>query len=704
MANQLKLVDKETLKSCHTEAEYYENSYTLIGLKDYLQGTRITPSVSMKLGQRREVSLAAVNRSGAFIRYNNGVIKELKKGYLPIVLTDVIVDEALQYQTEMFVGPIKNAPFDGMDTTEKNYLNYLRLRMKNKSGTKETAEMKIEITEHFSKGVPSFRPIELKDDKTHWIGYVNGKILFLLPKQVNVHISVENSTIVFTSELDSGEESLVDVRFVFALVNDADKLRPDVGHDTARLEVEQFWEDFLNEGTQLSIPHKKAIHTLKASIIYTFMTRDRGEIHPGVGFYDRFWTRDAAFINYSVQMLNFTKQAFDTLASFWERTENEDGSLMSHRGQLDGTGQGLWGLYQYYMLSRDAGWLNEVYPRLKKAADWIVKTRRKDLPVNDPYFGLMPNSLADGECLWNGEYHIVGYDLWSLRGLICFSKLAQYVGKEEDAATYLAEFKSYKQDVLKALERSGVNYFPPSYELKGTHWSNIKSVFPYPVFDAFDSRVLATMEEAEKTFVEGVCSWDGAEEDMGEVIELPMKAIHPYMSTYVTQTRLLQGDYKKVAEHFDAMLEHTTSTHGFPEGIFNEYRLAWNDTLPHIYGHATYIILLRRMLIHEEEQSLHLGLGTPCEWFSEGDGIHIHDALTEFGAMSYEAVVEGKVLHAKIIPPKRNDVSEIIFYLPPNFAKSIVKVNGQKCEHDGRKLKVPSHIYNEVIKIEAHQE
>lgn len=703
MAQQVRMLKgTAAFKNNHSEKEYFENSYSLIGLKDYMTGTRITPNVAMKLQQARKVSLAAATTNGAFMPYNNQVIKELKKGYLPVVTTDIVIEEALRYRTEMFVGPLKNAPLDGMDTTEENYINYLHVTMGNVSAGKQTAAMRLDITEHFSTEVASVRDLQLRDNGSHKIGFVNGQVLFILKKQDNVKVAVENAALVITAELPSKAEAAFEIRFAAMLIDDADLLRPEVAYETALQEVEQFWENFLNQGTQIELPNEKAINTLKASIVYTFITRDRGEIHPGEEFYDLFWVRDAVFINYSIQMMNFTKDAYDSLDAFWKCTENEDGSLMSHEGQLDGTGQGLWGLYQYYKLSRDDAWLTNVYPRLKRAADWILNTRRKDLPICDPYYGLMPNSLADGECLWDGQYHIVGYDLWSLRGLKCFAELAEALGKHEDAAKYMAEFEHYKKCVLNALDRAGVDYFPPSYELKGTHWSNIKSVFPTPIIDPMDPRVSRTMDEAEKTFVEGVCGWAGTGEDMGEIHELPMKAIHPYMSTYVTQTRLVQGDYKKVYEHFQALLEHTTSTHGFPEGIFYEYRLAWNDLIPHIYGAATYIILLRRMLIHDEGKTLHLGLGTPSEWLTEGEGVQVRNALTEFGVMSYEAKFDGQKLRAKIEPPTRNEVKEINFYVPDTLAGNKVTVNGEEYNgFDGRKITIPSHLYKDTIIVEV---
>src|SRR5699024_674217 len=120
------------------------------------------------------------------------------------------------------------------------------------------------------------------------------------------------------------------------------------------------------------------------------------------------------------------------------------------------------------------------------------------------------------------------------------------------------------------------------------------------------------------------------------------------------------------------------------------------------YGHATYIILLRRMLIYENGQTLHLGLGTPAEWLIEGDGVQVHNAQTEFGVMSYKAKFDGQKLSAEIVPPIRNEIEEIYFYVPTPLDGDRVVINGEICnDFDGRKVKIPSYLYKNTINLEA---
>ena len=50
---------------------------------------------------------------------------------------------------------------------------------------------------------------------------------------------------------------------------------------------------------------------------------------------------------------------------------------------------------------------------------------RRQAPADSPFAGLLPAASADGEFLWDGKHHIVGYDLWNLRGLLCTADAAR---------------------------------------------------------------------------------------------------------------------------------------------------------------------------------------------------------------------------------------------------------------------------------------
>ena len=110
-------------------------------------------------------------------------------------------------------------------------------------------------------------------------------------------------------------------------------------------------------------------------------------------------------------------------------------------------------LWQYYRITGDRAWLKKAYPQMLKAVDWIKRSRRQ-VPAASPFAGLLPAAPADGEFLWDGKHHIVGYDLWNLRGLLCTLRGPGSCtpGVERPAAEYAA----YHQDFDAACRRTGL--------------------------------------------------------------------------------------------------------------------------------------------------------------------------------------------------------------------------------------------------------
>ena len=211
-----------------------------------------------------------------------------------------------------------------------------------------------------------------------------------------------------------------------------------------------------------------------------------------------------------------------------------------------------------------------------RAVQWTMQARRS---TPAPFTGVLPPAPADGEYLWEGQHHIVGYDLWNLRGMLCTAAAAQTLGKHDDAAQLLTEADAYRKDIDAAWKKTGLPHFPPSWEGDGTHWGNTETLWPTELFDRDDPRVAALSQfvrhEFAGGFIEGTMQWKGG----GNV-----QAIHPYMGAYTTMTDLVRGQHEQVVEDFYWYLLHSTAAHAFPEGIYYKRRVAWSDTIPHVTG------------------------------------------------------------------------------------------------------------------------
>jgi hypothetical protein len=287
---------------------------------------------------------------------------------------------------------------------------------------------------------------------------------------------------------------------------------------------------------------------------------------------------------------------------------------------------------------------------------------RRRARADSPYAGLLPAAPADGEWLWDGKNHIVGYDFWNLRGILCTATAAQALGKTGDAAELLKEAKLYREAMETVWKRLGIQHFPPSWENAGTHWGNTEILWPTEIFASDDSRVTTLLKEVRARhlggFVEGTMRRDAP-----DIVGGP-EGILPYMSAYSTMAMLILGRDEQVVEDFYWYLLHSTATNAFPEGVFFKHRTAWLNTIPHATGAANYAILLRHMLLHEQNDELHLLSAVPDGWLADGQEMRVERAPTHFGPMSLRVRGMKNGVGITLDPPKREPPKKIVLHLP----------------------------------------
>jgi hypothetical protein len=293
---------------------------------------------------------------------------------------------------------------------------------------------------------------------------------------------------------------------------------------------------------------------------------------------------------------------------------------------------------------------------MRRAVEWFKQAHRQT-PADSPFAGVLPNAGADGEYLWDGKHHIVGYDLWNLRGVLCTADAAQALGEMADARAFRHEADDYRQAIDAAMKRTGLPHFPPAWEKVGTHWGNSETLWPTELFAPDDPRVTASLREVREQFMggflEGTIRWAGFPD-----------VIHPYMSSYTTMASLARGEHEQFIADFYWYLLHSTATHAFPEGIYYKKRTAWSDTIPHATGAANYAFLLRHALVHERGDELHLLSGVPDWWLEAGREIRVENAPTHFGPLSLRVRGKAGGVEVKFNPPRRQSPGRVVLHLP----------------------------------------
>lgn len=616
----LALLGSAGLRAADEPFNYFRNSWNVIGLKDYAHGTRVTPDNRLLLAAGRE---AQIRFGGGLRPLSRQQVKTLLDGWLPVILLTA-QDGNVRYDFRLWATPLPTVSdwrkaFDWPVETE-NYLNWITGRVTNAGN--EVAEAK-------------------------WDVKVRGATT-----------SEETAeTFVFRLQPGQTQENVVRLSFEPAAAGEVAGAGT-WSNEKPELWLErtvQYWRGLLDGAARIEVPCRKATETLRAAHVCQLIANDHGELHGGEGFYDEFYIRDGGYQLMELEEAGLWDAAAKAVAPYL-RHQRADGRFETQTKQFDANGQALWVLWQYARITGDRPWLERAYPHMRRAAEWITQARRES-PADSPYAGLLPAAPADGEFLWDGKHHILGYDFWNLRGLLCVADAAEQLGRTDEVRQLRDEAAQFRAAIDAACRRSGLSYFPPSWEKDGTHWGNTETLWPTPIFPADDPRVGATIDHARRVhgggFIEGTIQWLGGS-----------PAIHPYMSAYTTMASLRRGEHEQVVEDFFWYLLHSTAAHAFPEGIFPSRRFAWSDTIPHVTGASNYALMLRHMLVDERGDELHLLAAVPDGWLAKGQSIQIQRAPTHFGEIGLTVTGVANGVTVQLTPPQRQKPKRIVLYLP----------------------------------------
>jgi hypothetical protein len=601
-------------RSAEAPFDYFQNSWSVIGLKDYDDGTRLTPANELLLANKTRLRLSCGPQLTPLSRKQT---KTLLEGWLPVVLLATEQD-SVRYEFTLWATPlptVKNwrAAFD-WPTEGDNFLNWVQVKATN----------------------PGPSPAEAR---------------------VRLDLLVTNAPVptAWSASLAPGRSAETCFRIPFKPVAGAgafDKESPKAWLDR----TVTYWRDLMAKAALIEVPCEKATQALRAAHVCQLLASDHGVLHAGEGFYDEFYIRDAAYQVLELEEAGLLDAARKAVAAYL-KAQRADGRFETQAGQFDANGQALWVIWQFYKITGDRAWLKQAYPQMRRAVEWTMRARR-EARTDSPFAGLLPNAVADGEFLWDGKHHIVGYDFWNLRGLLCVADAAHVLGEQADAQSFQREAADYRRAIDTAWQRTGLAWFPPSWEKAGTHWGNTEVLWPTELFAVDDARVGALLAEVRERhgggFCEGTIRWTGSSEPV----------IHPYLSAYTTMNSLVRGEHEKFVEEFYWYLLHSTATHAFPEGIFYGRRFAWSDTIPHATGAANFAFLLRHALVHERGDELHLLLGAPDWWLENGREIRIENAPTHFGTMSLRLRGTPTGVEIKLDPPRRQPPASIVLHLP----------------------------------------
>jgi hypothetical protein len=667
--------------------------------------------------------------AGTPLKPLNSRVRTLDEGFLPVINYGALID-GIEYRVKAFAAPV------GLDPAA-NLLAFVRITATNPGKSPQRAAIGARVFEHQGPWRQPFfdhtKPLWWADrfiDQAAWLPWKlwepttvrNGEVHRTDSKHLIFHYRPDPSgwqvleaaaniePFEFVIRLAPGQSASVDVTMPWVPVA-SDRAAQvaavaAAGFDDYLDRSSGFWRRQLTQGAGFEVPEQKVMEMQRASLMYDLMARNRqedGKTHiqtvSGVQ-YNRFFSRDAAFIIHTYDLLGLPKVAEECIEHVLLKDDHgrPTGLLATHP---DAWGQALWTLAAHYRITGDLAFAERVYPAVPGHVAKLEAETATDpwglWPVAGPY----DNERIDG--------HYTGHSFWVLRGLQDAAQLAAAVGKTDDARRFNKLYDDYHgrfMTRLKAITAKTGGYIPPGLDdpLAGMDWENASGgVYPFGVIPAADPMVKNTVSTVrDYAYQEGIMTYEHnafkvrqAKAATGADWSQPEHTvIHHYETFQVLQTLLALGLDREVITDFYSFLVHTGSTHtGFEYDIW-----AWRDRNfhnnypPHGWGAARYNECLRNMLVREDlmDPVVHLASALAPEWLAAGRQVRVTNAPTDFGVLSYtiEATDEGAQVSLEANWRKAPEC--LRFHIPWFLDLRSATVDGRPVTANGRVLDLPA--------------
>jgi hypothetical protein len=305
-------------RSAEAPFDYFQNSWSVIGLKDYDDGTRITPENELVLAGKARLRFSCGQNLTPLGRKQT---KTLLDGWLPIVLL-ATEEEGVRYEFTLWATPLPTvkdwrAAF-GWPTEGDNFLNWIRVRMTNPGSVPAEARLRLDVL-----------------------------------------VTNAPAPVAWSAPLAPGQSAETCFRIPFKPVANLaafDKEKPTVwlGRTAG------YWRNLMAKAARIEVPCEKSTQALLASHVCQLLVSDHGVLHGGEGFYDEFYIRDGAYQVLELEEAGLFEAARKTLEAYL-RAQRTDGRFETQKNQFDANGQAVWVLWQFWKITGDRAWLKRAY-------------------------------------------------------------------------------------------------------------------------------------------------------------------------------------------------------------------------------------------------------------------------------------------------------------------------------------------------------
>lgn len=415
------------------------------------------------------------------------------------------------------------------------------------------------------------------------------------------------------------------------------------------------WEALLSKGTNLLLPDEAVMIAAKAALAQLLLLRERDPKgwYPaaGPGRSQVFSLKEASFMINALDHFAYVDEVRECL-DYLLAVQRPDGRFESSSGKWEGTGQAAWVLTDHFWLTRDLGWLRRITPALQKAALWVAEARRSARGALPDTGGLLTGGGGSNEFRLPQAF---GPNCWGMLACRLAQETSGYLG--QDASWLETEVDDYRE----ALTAS----FAMLVEGRGTPGPDavrgvFRAVYPCESVDARDPRVGKLVGEFAAGLKEGL----PAELD---VFSLSVAAD-------LGQVYVQREEYDHASAIMQAMLDHASPTLSWGDIIQAGGKRATAGDMPSGCVAASFLLLLRNLLVREAGSTMHLFPGTPRAWTGSGRRIDFKRVPTAFGLLEASLKTEGGDTYVGIVLTQGREPDRLVVHLrfaEPRVIKTI---------------------------------
>ncbi|MDY0148936.1 MAG: hypothetical protein RBT03_02475 [Kiritimatiellia bacterium] len=462
---------------------------------------------------------------------------------------------------------------------------------------------------------------------------------------------------VLTYAYTLGPQESMDLYVAFPLY----PLEPDITislppSEAARLyhekleETLDYWEQQVNR-VDIHVAEPGLIDAFKANVAYNLITKDHEALQPGSRSYEKAWMRDGSLAALALLQVGQTQAAMDFTKWFadyqydtgevppiidtraedplWE--EKEKGLI-----EYDSQGEFIWLIAQCYAYTQDQTFLEEMFPRVIKALEFLQHLRRKRLtpdyrdaaPEKRIFYGLLPESTShEGYDMKHSYWD----DFWGLKGWEDGIAMAKIMGRTDLLPwmeNELADFQTCVYDSIELVfEVKDIHYIPGCAELGDIDPTSTAAALTYcnQVEHMPQKQLLHTFDQfyqdLESRFKPGATY---------RITPYEVRSILAYL-------RLGQKGRALRLLRFSLANRRPMAWQHLAEVVHSDVRFpTYIGDMPHTWVGAELIIAIRSLFVYEQATRLVLGAGIDPVWLEDGETIAVKELPTAFGTLSYK--------------------------------------------------------------------